>query len=759
MSYSLENSIEDCDLDQVYEQYLRVINQSSICRNRFGNVQKFKSNTEAFGVLLETLEAFSEECLNSRCSSPSISVSLSLSNTEEDQIEDLLKTGHLDKAHQLWKTKNFDFLKSLSAGSNFYYLRQILQLSEKNTESEKLLEKNQEIENLVASYETLQQAFESLKQKKSSAIEESTTENYYEDFELRKMNEELLEQIDELEYSKAEIENVLRCKVREFSQEIENFVQISEDKSKKIGELSDLVNEIEEKYQGEIKKMKLDHELGVKRLEDLVQRLQSEKKDLGEDCKGLVQHKKIYDQSLEDFKKHIQTLNSKVSELSVENLEQKTDISEHCQKIESLQESLQLLQSENGFLISENHKIKEEFRTLNEIIEKLKIEIEEKCEEIFDMQEDNKDLIDLNSQQSNTIAQLNFELNSLKKAENLSLSEIINKTQELEICQGVLEKYKQDLAKTKELVKSQEDSYLKLNKLKEEYQSTIFDHDKQKIQLKKLEKELQISQDTINTLSSQLEYLESYQKSCESRLETEYNSLCSYYTLTPRPFDSLNSYITAIFEIFPQKFQEDLQRMDELISELNKELQNKNEISQNKAKEYSAKYKSNEYLREQISYLNTVNSDLEHQRLACQQILTDYLGEECKNDLKGISNLIDRLNLIDKENAALVEIVENQRERIQNLMDLNQNLEEKMKRFESCENKEVDGRNDVEVKNLQVLLREYRKHKQEQEKKIQVLKNNLADACKLRDTLADELSEKCEIIENMTKRSLYRSFN
>lgn len=745
MKFKLENSFGECELDQVYEQYFRIISLSSICRNRFGSVKEFGDVTEAFCVLLETLETICEELMSSRCSSPAISVSLSLSNTEEDQLIDLLKSSNLPKAHSLWKSKNFDFLNSLSAGSNFFYLRQILQLIEKSSESEKLLEKDQEISHLVSSYETLQQAFESLKQKKSSTNEESTSENNFEDFELRKMNEELLEQIDELEYSKAEIENVLRCKVREFSQEIENFVQISEDKSKKIGELSELVSEIEEKYQGEIEKIKLDHELGVKKMEDLVQKLQSEKKDLGEDCKGLAQHKKIYDQSLEDFKKHIQNLNGKVSELSVENLEQKAAISEQGQKIVSLQESLQVLESENEYLLQDNHKKTQEFRTLNEIIEKLKTEIEEKCEEIFGMQENNKELIELNSLQSDTIAKLNFELSSLRKGESLKLGEIESKTQELEICQSVLEKCKQELVRTKELVKSQEDSYMKLNKLKDDYQSTLFDQDKQKIMLKKLEKELQMSQETVNTLSSQLEYLENYQKTCESRLETEYHSLCSYYTLTPRSFDSLSSYISAIFEIFPQRFQEDLQRMQEIISELNT------------AKEFSAKHKSSEYLRDQVSYLNTLNNDLEHQRLACQQVLTDYLGEECRNDLKGIASLIDRLNLVEKENSALVEIVENQRERIQGLTDLNQNLEERMKKMENCEG--MEGRSEVEVKNLQVLLREYRKHKQEQEKKIQILQNNLADACKLRDTLADELSEKCEIIENMTKRSFYRSFN
>lgn len=754
MSNSLESNLEAIDLEQIFEEYSRIISQSWVSE-KFGKIQKFESETEAFCVLLETLETISEESLTSRSCSPTLTASPKLIKIDGEQIEDLLKTGYLDEACKEWKSKNFEFIQNLSAASNFYYLRQILVFTEKNTE--KIEEKEIEIQNIIRSYETLQQAFEALKMKKILGNEETMTT---EDSELRRMNEELLEQIDQLEFSKGEIENVLRCKVREFSREIENFREISEDKSRKIGELSDLVAEIEEKYQGEIEKIGLEHEVEVKKFEEALQRLQNENIELSEDFKGVSQHKKVYDQSLEDFKKHIQVLESKKSELNVENSKQKAEICEQGQKIESLQINLKSLESQNSSLIQEDKKKTEQILNLNEIIEKLKLEIEEKCDEIFEIQEHNNEIIDFNSEQSETIVNLNFEINALKNENKHALIEIDEKTQELEFFKNVLEKCKQELTVSKELILSQEDGKLNLNKLQKNYQSVLHEYDSQKIKLKKLENELQINLQTINTLSSKIQYIEDYQKSCESRLKTEYFSLCSLFSLTPKPLESLNSYISSIFEIFPNKFQEELQRLDEIIAELTLQLQNQpdNSIST----QLSLKSEQIEYLMEQISYSNEVNTNLENQRQACNQLLRDFLGEPCNNDYKGISNLIDRFNMMSKENTALVELVEKERTRVQEMRNLNEKLEDKMKqaRFEAADFRDLEnGRVDVEVKNLQVLLREYRKHKQEQEKKIQILQLSLEDACKLRDVLADELSEKCEIIENMSKRSMFRSFN
>ena len=693
-----------------------------------------------------------------------------------EPIEEKLKKGHLEEGYQMWKLQSFEFIKNLSAGLNFYYLRQLLLYLEKNSDKEKLEDKEDEIRNLVSSYETLQQAYEQLKLEKLNQQENNltSTENFSEN-EIMQINEELLEQIDQLETSKSELENVLRCKVKEFSEEIENFVQISEEKSRKIMELSDLVSEIEEKYQSELEKLKLEHMMIIKRHEDSVQKLESEKNALQEDCKGLEQHKKIYDKSLEEFKNHIESLDTKISELTNENSKFKIQLNESKISIDNYIRTIQLLESEKINSTQETQDKKQEIENLDSIIKRLQSEIDKKCEEIFELQEKIRDLSQINSNQSETIINLNIEMRNNRRQLKTSSRDLDQKSFEVETVRKSLEKYKQDFSRTREssrilescssklIHKKRELSvqFDKLSAIQSSFQTLSYDFEALKSRNKQQEIDLESKDKTINNLFKEIENLRSSAEDTESQLRTGYLSLCSSIAHQSKPLDSISSIISDVFAI-TSNLKEELDRMEEVTNDLTSELESKSDIDRAKTDEVLMKCEQIEYLMNQITYLNEINKGLENQRLACQKVLADFLDEECINDFKGISILIERFNIMVKENKALIHLVDSEKRRCEDLEKERIILKDEVKFLKDKPehvNLKNSSKNDTEMKNLQVLLREYRKHKQEQENKIKILQKSLSDACRLRDVLADELSEKCDIIENLTKNSLYKNFN
>lgn len=696
-----------------------------------------------------------------------------------EPIEEMLKKGHLEEGYQMWKVQSFEFIKNLSAGLNFYYLRQLLLYLEKNSDKEKLEEKEDEIRNLVSSYETLQQAYEQLKLEKLNQQENNltSTENFSES-EIMQINEELLDQIDQLEISKSELENVLRCKVKEFSEEIENFVQISEEKSRKIMELSDLVSEIEEKYQSELEKLKLEHMMIVKRLEDSVQKLESDKKALHEDCKGLEQHKKIYDKSLEEFKDHIASLDSKITELTGENSKFKIQLNESKISIDHYIRNIQLLENEKINFTQESQDKKQEIENLDSIIKRLQIEIEKKCEEIFELQEKVRDLSQINSNQSETIINLNIEMRNCRRQLKSSSRDLDQKSFEVETVRKSLEKYKQEFSRTRESSRILESCSSKLIHKKRElsvqsdklsaiqtsFQTLSYDLEASKIKNKQLENDLESKNKKIDDLLNEIEILRSSAKDTENQLRTGYLSLCNSTAHHLKPLDSISSIISEVFAI-TSNLQKELDKMEEVTNDLTSELESKSDIDRAKTDEVLMKCEQIEYLMNQITYLNEINKGLENQRLACQKVLADFLDEDCINDFKGISIVIEKFNVMVKENKALIHLVDSEKRRCEDLekerimlRDEVKFLKDKLEKPEH-DNLKNSSKSDTEMKNLQVLLREYRKHKQEQENKIKILQKSLSDACRLRDVLADELSEKCDIIENLTKNSLYKNFN
>lgn len=83
--------------------------------------------------------------------------------SEGEAIETLLRKGNIEQGYQGWKQKDFEFLKNLGAGTNFYYLRQILMYSEqKNQES------CSEAKTMLEEYEKLQAEYQKLLNDKSS---------------------------------------------------------------------------------------------------------------------------------------------------------------------------------------------------------------------------------------------------------------------------------------------------------------------------------------------------------------------------------------------------------------------------------------------------------------------------------------------------------------------------------------------------------------------------------------------------------------
>jgi chromosome segregation ATPase len=467
---------------------------------------------------------------------------------DNEQIEEKLKKGYLEESYHLWKSRNFEYLNSLSAGSNFYYLRQLLLFIEKNSDSSKIQEKDEEIKNLVASYETLQNAFEGLKLEKKDHQEDffMSTENF-EESEIVKMNEELLEQIDYLETSKAELESVLRSKVKEFSLEIENFVQISEEKSRKILELSDLLSEIEEKYQGELEKLRLENTMIVKKLEDNLERVENQKNELEEDCKGLQQHKKIYEQSLEEFKQLIQRLENTISEISAEKSKLQVQVNDMNLTLDGLMRNVKTLENENSAflvenqtiarenqlliqenqvlenesqaLIQENHSLsqKNEFLTqenfkFQDIVKELKREVDEKCNQVFRYQEESKDLGKINADQAETIINLNSDLNRFKRQLKSSSRDLDQKNSEVDTVRKSLERFRNDYSKessrllescsSKITKKKRELSVqsIKLSKLQSTFQTLSYENEVLLEKLQTLDSENQSHLQKINSL-------------------------------------------------------------------------------------------------------------------------------------------------------------------------------------------------------------------------------------------------------------------
>ena len=274
----------------------------------------------------------------------------------------------------------------------------------------------------------------------------------------------------------------------------------------------------------------------------------------------------------------------------------------------------------------------------------------------------------------------------------------------------------------------------------------------------------------VKNLSAQVTTLQNTINKCEEQLKSEYLNLCCSNNLTPMTLSSVDEYISEIFRIFPSKYQEDINTLNELLSEMTNELENHLETEKSVNTERLKQSEQEEYLYSEIAYHKEINKELQEEINYVKNILGKMLKEETKSLPQAAKKAYDCFESMFKENKKLINILD------ENTIENQEIISEKDKLFmnKKCLEDEIislkreieDQRNhEVEIvekihdnfleetESMKALIIEYKKNKQELENKINSLYKSLSEAYKIRDILANELSEKCDMIENLTKRS------
>ena len=177
MSINLSKAQELEDLESYYNIFREITRKLWMLRSKpIFNINSFQSYPEALDILMEAVKSLTEELLNHKgCCSTSSSNS-DFSKFSGDDIEKLLRKGLIEDGYLQWKEKNFEFLINLSAGTNFYYLRQIMLYRESNSFSNH--EKNSDIQQMILDYEHLQYEYNQLLNKNNSTEQKKYIVNF-----------------------------------------------------------------------------------------------------------------------------------------------------------------------------------------------------------------------------------------------------------------------------------------------------------------------------------------------------------------------------------------------------------------------------------------------------------------------------------------------------------------------------------------------------------------------------------------------------
>lgn len=522
-------------------------------------------------------------------------------------------------------------------------------------------------------------------------------------YELSQENAAITDEVMKLDKEKQELIDLLSTKNGESKAEKDNLSKYLAEREANIDNLKSIMHENEENYLIQIEKIKLENLLQIRQLEDSLDKMKNEKSLLEEDCKGYKSQLKAYEQSLNDLKKHIGSIDVKIVEKNQES--------------SSLRQELDVEKSKNENLEDELGKKSQDLETLKQIFDKTRQELSNKLQE----------------------ATKNIE-NYKKMCKTLE-DEVQNQTE-------------------------------KASTLEKSFKQLTLAHKKSKTHKKALQSQIITLKDEINNLTPKLITYSETLKSCENMIKTEYSSMCSNHKIQQKTFDTLQGCISEIFKIFPKKYEEEIHSLANQLEKITKETESLQQMDINKSHQLAALQEHEEYLMSQISYLGDINNEQANEISYAKEYLSKLLKDTIISLPESFPKVLANFDSLFKENKQLIQIIEEHEDTIAHLSEQREKILKEngkiqnemtglVKELENCrdlESQKIGNLHEnyfAESQNMRSMLLEYRKNKQDMEDKVKNLQKSLKEAYRVRDILADELSQKCDIIEGFTKSSSF----